>query len=470
MNAINRRDFIGAATLLGVTQLGACAGLSSRGASTERSHLIRGAYVMTMDPELGDLEDTDVYVRDGEILTVGRGLTVPGAEVIDGSGMIVLPGFIETHWHTWTSLLRSLAGQDPARGYFPTSRGIGQFYTAEDMYVATRLAAAEAIHSGITFLHDWCHNVRGPEYANADLRALADAGIRGRFSYGIATAQPNEEPIDATDLARVRNEWESLSNDGLLDLGLAWRATVATNTGRAVPEVFRRDYAAARELGLPISVHASSSKAGIGDIAALDEAQLLGPHLQIIHAIWASPEEVAMLAASGTTISLSPYTELRIGYGLPITVELLDAGVPVGLSVDTTALSGNADMFAIMKVIQNVANARANAEFALPARRVLELATIEGARSMGVDDRVGSLTPGKRSDLIMIDTRDVNLAVPTDPAHLIVEAAQPANVDTVMIDGRVLKRGGQLTGLDVEEVVAAAAEASIAVRARANWS
>ena len=150
--------------------------------------------------------------------------------------------------------------------------------------------------------------------------------------------------------------------------------------------------------------------------------------------------------------------------------ELVAAGVTVGLSVDTTTLSGNADMFAIMKAIQNIENGRARNEFELTARRVLELATIDGARSMGIDGSVGSLTPGKRADLIMVDTRAVNLAVLTEPAHLLVEAAQPANVDTVMIDGRILKRGGRLTSLDVGDVVDAAARASADVRRRSGWT
>ena len=137
--------------------------------------------------------------------------------------------------------------------------------------------------------------------------------------------------------------------------------------------------------------------------------------------------------------------------------------------MDTTALSGNADMFAIMKAIQNIENGRTNNEFKLPARRALELATIEGARSMGVDDRVGSLVPGKRADLIMVNTRAVNLGVFSEPAHMLVEAAQPANVDTVMIDGRILKRGGRLTAIDVEKTLSEASAAHAAVRKRAGW-
>jgi cytosine/adenosine deaminase-related metal-dependent hydrolase len=152
-----------------------------------------------------------------------------------------------------------------------------------------------------------------------------------------------------------------------------------------------------------------------------------------------------------------------------MTGEYLDAGVPIGLSVDTPTLSGNADMFAIMKAILNVENGRALNEFKLTARRVLELATIEGARSVGMDDRIGSLTPGKRADLIMVDTRQLNLAVITDPAHMLVEAAQPANVDTVVVDGRILKRSGRLTAIDVDAVIDETRTAASAVRRRADW-
>jgi cytosine/adenosine deaminase-related metal-dependent hydrolase len=139
------------------------------------------------------------------------------------------------------------------------------------------------------------------------------------------------------------------------------------------------------------------------------------------------------------------------------------------LSVDTTVLSGNADMFAITKVIQNIENGATENEFKLPARRVLELATIEGARSLGIDDRTGSLTPGKRADLIMVSTREPNMGVFTDPAHLIVTAAEPSNVDTVVADGRMLKRGGKVTVMDVAQVLAQARAANVAVRKRANW-
>ena len=428
---------------------------------SERSELlIRDAYVLTMDAAVGDIAGGDVHVRGGTIAAVGRGLTAPGAEVIDGTGMLVMPGFVETHWHVWTALLRSLSGDRQEHGYFPTSRTVGAFYTADDMYAAGRLAAAEALHSGITFLHDWCHNVRAPAYAEAALRALTEAGIRARFSYGSPTGASNDASIDLRDLQRLHERWSEHANDGLLTLGVAWR-------GAGSPATLR-DYEIARELGLPISVHANNSGGGV--IQQLADRGLLAPGMQVIHAVWCTAEEIRALADNRVSVSVSPYSELRIGFGFPIAADLIAAGVTVGLSVDTTTLSGNADMFAIMKAIQNIENGRARDEFKISARRVLELATIEGARSMGMGDIIGSLTPGKRADLLMVDTRAVNLGVFTEPAHLLVEAAQPANVDTVLIDGRILKRGGRLTTLDTGEVIDAAQRAYSQLRTRSGWS
>jgi cytosine/adenosine deaminase-related metal-dependent hydrolase len=475
MKETTRRDFLGGMTALGALGFTGCAGLTgasvsgSSGKLPEQGEtLIRNAYVMTMDPSAGDLPDADVHVKLGAIVAVGRNLQAPGAQLIEGRGTIVLPGFVETHWHMWNALLRSMSGDKREHGYFPTALNLGKVYLPSDMYQGSRLACAEAIHSGITFVHDWCHNIRGPEFALANLRALKESGIRGRFSYGAAQGHPAGETIDLADLERLHRDWRNYSNDGLLALGLAWRGVSTGATGSVSAAAYQQDFSAARALGIPISVHANNRK-GSDAIALLAREKFLGKDVQIIHATWVSPAEIRALADNGCPVSLSPYTELRIGFGFPPTGEFLAAGIPVGLSVDTTALSGNADMFAIMKAIQNIENSRANNEFKLPARRVLELATIEGARSMGIDDRVGSLKPGKRADLIMVNTREVNLGVFSEPAHMLVEAAQPANVDTVMVDGRILKRRGRLTAIDVEQVLSEASAAHIAVRKRAGW-
>jgi 5-methylthioadenosine/S-adenosylhomocysteine deaminase len=422
--------------------------------------VLRDGYVMTMDAE-GDLPGGDVHIADGVIVAVGHGIDAPGAESIDARGMIVLPGLVETHWHMWNTLLRSMS--DP-EGYFRTSVGLGRLFRPGDIYQGTRLAATEAIYSGITTVHDWCHNVRTPEHAEASLRALTESGLRGRFSYGWAAGHANDRTVDLGHLERLHERWDS----DLLSLGLAWRGPTSSNPAIVTaPGVYLEELRTARRLGIPVTVHASGPRSAAGQIEALAREDLLGPDMQIVHANNATEKEIGSLAAAGASVSVSPFSELRIGYGLPVVTELLTAGVPTGLSVDTTVLSGNADMFAIMKVTQNVENGKAHDEFALPARRVLELATIEGARSLGMADAVGSLRAGKRADVIAVSTDHPNLAVFTDPAHLLVTAAQPANVDTVIVDGRIVKRNGALTSLDPALIAREARVALAAVKERA---
>jgi cytosine/adenosine deaminase-related metal-dependent hydrolase len=479
--SFGRRSFIGGIGATGLAALTRNAAAQASKPPKSGSHaagklpprgnfVIRDAYVMTMDAGLGDIPRGDLHVRDGAIVAVGTKLQAPGATRIDGKGMIVLPGLVETHWHMWSALTRGLSGDKPEAAYFRASVELGKAYEVDDMYTGALLAAAEALHGGITYVHDWCHNVRGPDYARADLRALADAGVRGRFSYAHAMGMPSGQPVDLADIERLHGDWDKFSNGGMLSLGLGWRGTRLFGTARP-PEVAHGEFDTARRLGLPITAHVNIYRGkSEGEIADLAKQNMLGKDVQLVHATHVTPEEIKAVAESGASVSFSPFTELRIGFGIAPTGDFLAAGVPVGLSVDTTALSGNADMFGIMKVIENMEDGKTENEFKLPARRVLELATIEGARSMGMDDRIGSLKPGKRADLIMVSTQALDIAPLTDAAHLIVEAAQPANVDTVVVDGRILKRKGRLTALDTRQIIADAAASLVGIRKRANWA
>jgi cytosine/adenosine deaminase-related metal-dependent hydrolase len=473
---LSRRQLLGSAAALAAasafdrTSQAASSPASATSALPARgTFVIRNAYVMTMD-EAGDIANADVHIANGAIVAVGQNLKVSGAAAIDGHGMIALPGLVETHWHMWNTLLRSMSGDKPEFGYFKSTALLGQKYLPDDMYQGTRLACAEAINNGITHVHDWCHNIRSPDYADADLKALRESGLRARFSYGPVQAMPNNQTVDLADLKRRREGWDKISPDGLITLGLAWRGQGGNNPATAIPpETYKAEIDAARALGLPITVHASGSRAAAGQIDGIAKAGLLRNDMQIIHANKATADEIKAVADAGASISISPYTELRIGFGLPQTSKFLDAGIPVGLSIDTVELSGNADLFGIMKVVQNAENGIAENEFKLSARRALQLATSEGARSMGIGDKTGSLKPGKRADLILVDTRGINLGVFGDPAHMLVTAAEPANVDTVVVDGRILKRNGKLTAMNVEQITQQASAANLALRKRANW-
>ena len=472
-----RRRFIRGAAALGLT---GAAGLFSsplmaqprRGDAASSKLPARGeftianAYVMTMDGALGDIPGGSVHVRNGEIVAVGKDVK-GGGQKIDGTGMIVMPGLVETHWHMWNTLYRSFSGDKPEEGYFPTVARFGQQMTADDVFQSTRLAAAEAINSGMTFVHSWCHNVRSMAHAEADIRALAEVGIRARHSCGWPQGLPDTQSADQAPIESLARDWKSWSNEGLITLGMAWRGQF--RAGPIKPEVYQPEVDNARKLGLPITVHVASARKAVNQIEPLYNGKLLGKDVQLIHTLSASPAELDMIKQSGSAVSVSPGSELRIGYGYPQISEMLAKGIPLGISVDTSALVGASNLFAVLKLARDCENAKAESEFKLPARKALELGTIEGARSMGMGDEIGSLTPGKRADLIAISTNALNMAVVTDPAHLVLEATGPENIDTVVVDGRILKRGGKLAALDTPKVVAGARAALAGVRERTKW-
>jgi 5-methylthioadenosine/S-adenosylhomocysteine deaminase len=469
---LNRRRFVGSMAALAtttLTPLRASAAVKQKSTLPSRGEFVlRNAYVMTMDPELNDIPGGDVHIKNGAIVAVGKGLKAPGAAVIDGQRMIVLPGLVDTHWHMWNTLLRSFAGERKEQGYFPLTTAFGKIMTPDDMYHGVRLAAAEALHSGITTVHDFCHNARSRAHAEADIRALQEAGLRARWSYGWPQGLADTQITNMADVEGLHRDWANFSNDGLLSLGFAWRG-MFRNTALP-PEVYRPEFDTARRLGIPISAHVGSSEEAKGQIAAHAKENLLGKDVQIVHAVSASPAEIEMLAKAGSPLSVSPGTEMRLGYGFPKVGEFLAAGVRVGVSVDNTVLGGDASLFSLLKMIRNIENAKSHDEFKMSARRALELGTIEGARSLGIEDRVGSLKPSKRADVIMISTEHLNMGVFTDPAHMLVESAEAENVDTVIVDGRVLKRGGRLTSISVDRVLEDAQGSLDGMRKRANWT
>jgi len=467
----SRRSFIrGAGALAATTMLGSpliAQGQTDARLPAREEFVIRNAYLLTMDADLGDIARGAIHVKDGAILAVGAEVAAPGARAVDGTGMIVMPGLVDTHWHMWNTLFRSFAGEKQEEGYFPTVARFGQQMTADDVFQSTRLSAAEAINSGITFVHSWCHNVRSQAHAEADVRALAETGIRARHSCGWPQGLPDTESADQKPIESLAKNWSAWSPDGLLTLGIAWRGQF--RAGPIKPEVYQPEFDNARKLGLPITVHVASSSKLVNQIEPLYKANLLGKDVQLIHTIAASPAELDMMKESGCAVSVSPGSELRIGFGFPQTSEMLARGIPLGISVDTEALVGSSNLFAVLKLARMVENAKAASEFKMSARRALELGTIEGARSMGLGDKIGSLKIGKRADLIMINTDALNMALMTDPAHLVLECTEPENVDTVVVDGRVLKRGGKLVAIDAHKVVAEARVALAGVRERTKW-
>ncbi|WP_329594474.1 amidohydrolase family protein [Streptomyces sp. NBC_01362] len=418
--------------------------------------VLSGVTAVTMDPRLGDLEHATVTVTDGVITSVTTDAdtaTPPGATVIDGSGLIALPGFVDTHWHLWNSLLRGSVSDAPDRDYFAVKRALGPHHDLEDFYWAARFALAEAVTAGITTVHNWDHNVRSPEDADVNVKAQLDAGVRGRFSYGPRDSTPADEPMDLDDLRRFSARWPAERLDGLLDFGVALRGPYRTPN-----RVCRSEWGAARELGLPITMHCDRCLRDEGcrscGLTRLADEDLLGPDVQIVHAVHASPDDIAALAATGTRISLSPITEMRT-MGFPLFSEMFEAGVPVSLSTDTLAMPTAPDVFTTLRAVEAVEAARTGSPEVTP-RRLLQMATLDGAHDLGLGDVTGSITPGKRADLLLIDARTPNLLPSGDPAEALVRQGRATDIVTVVVDGRVLLDRGRLTQPSAQAAISGA--------------
>jgi 5-methylthioadenosine/S-adenosylhomocysteine deaminase len=432
--------------------------------------VIRGATVLTMDPNLGDLETGDVHVRDGAIVAIGPRIDLPNAGIMEGRGMLCMPGFVDTHWHLWTSLLRPFVRADVNElGYFPVSNRLGQLFTPEDSYRSVTLGIAEALSAGVTTVHNWAHNVRSPDHADAELFAMRDAGIRGRFAYGPAQGMPDDQPMDMAGVARVKRDW--MPGDGLLTLGICSRNIGAMSIGGGARgtltiDMAKQDWGGARALGLPITLHTS----GPSPIKLLEEAGLLGPDVQLVHPLLTTPEDRAILKARGVSYAMAPVGEARrpSSVGVIQLGELLDAGVKVSLSTDHTT-NYNCDPFLAMRILFALHQHRIGDRIPLTVKRLVQLATLDGAVDLGISEKTGSLTPGKRADIILVRSTDINMAPVGDPYEALVSLAQPTNVDTVIVDGRILRQSNKFTALDHGKVVHEAREAAAALRTRAKW-
>jgi 5-methylthioadenosine/S-adenosylhomocysteine deaminase len=366
---------------------------------TREEFIVRGASILTMAPTGRDVLEGDIHINDGIIAGVGRSISSSSAKLIDGKDMIVAPGLVDTHWHMWTSLMRNMASNVAGRAYFPLTTAIGNCYEPADMYLATLLSAAEALNAGITTVHDWCHNIRSFDHATSAVRALVDAGVRGRFAYGPSRALAAMQPLEVDGFIRLYDDWETVAKDGLLTLGLAWRgvqsvqraADGSLHSTPVGPSVYRVDYDAARARQLPISLHANSTAADRGHVAALESLGLLCEGMQFIHCTEISQPEIDAIAARDAVVTLSPYTAMVIGYGVPPLRSLLDSGIALGLSVDSTPLCGSANLLELTKVAQNLYNGSAHSEVGMTAERALRLVTVEAARTLGLADRVGTM-------------------------------------------------------------------------------
>ncbi|MGW1360291.1 amidohydrolase family protein [Streptomyces chartreusis] len=417
--------------------------------------VLRGGHVLSMDPDIGDLPQGDVLIEDGRIAAVRPDISAD-AEVLDMTGRIVIPGFVDTHRHTWEASIRNVAPDATLDDYFVDILDtFAPLYTPEDVYAANLAGALECLNAGITTLVDWSHINNSPEHPDAAIRGLAESGIRAQYAYGSANTSladywfESKIAIPGDDVRRIRGKYFA-SDDGLLTMALATRGP-----GFCLNDVVTAEWALARELDIPITVHVAMGRlAGrFGMVKQLNDLGLLGADTTYIHCCYLSEEEWRMVADSGGTVSIAPQVELQMGHGWPPVMTAVEYGLRPSLSIDVvTTVPG--DMFTQMRAAFGAERARVNADCwkanmpvpdtMLTARQMLEFATLNGAHVAGVEDRTGSLTPGKRADVVAVDATALNVAPVHDAAAAVTLSADVSNVDTVIVDGVIRKREGRL--------------------------
>src|SRR3990167_988138 len=419
--------------------------------------LLRGGTIISGDPTVGDLRRGDLLIVGSRIEAVGPSIDADDVEVIDARGMVVMPGFVDSHRHTWQSLLRAV-GTDWTLGQYYTGMRLvmGGLFTPDDMRLANLLGALECLNAGITTLFDWSHNNNTPDHADGAIAGLRDAGIRAVWAYGNGNDEwipPNDKPTNMRDVARVKLEHFS-STDQLLQMAFAARGPEFTPL-----DMTEQEFRQAHELGLPISVHVGVGRwSAVQPMKQLQARGLLYRGTNYVHCCTLPDDELQLLVDSGGSASLAPDTALNEGFGDPPTLRLLKLGLKPSLCVDVVS-SAPGDMFAAMRLLLSTARGnearkalQENREFdpiPLTSKEVFCFATNEGAHACGLGDVCGTLKPGKDADVVMLDARHINMMPLNYSYGNIVESAHPGNVDSVFVAGRAVKRHGQLVGIDL---------------------
>ncbi|MEX1133921.1 MAG: amidohydrolase family protein [Acidimicrobiia bacterium] len=409
--------------------------------------LIKGGTVLSLDPKVGDFTTGDVLIEGDEIVAVGLALANGDVELIDATGMIVMPGFVDSHRHIWEGVLRNIGTDVPLEGrtsYISfVLHKLAPAFRPEDAYAGNLVSALGAIDAGITTLLDWSHIQASPAHTDAVVQALEDSGLRAVFAYGFPWWGKWEERQPSW-FVRAATEHFS-TKDQMLTLALAAPGPEFTDF-----EVSRDHWKLARETGARITTHVGVGSYGQDSkVQEMGEAGLLGPDTTYIHCTTLNDTEIQMIVDTGGTVSLASAVEMMMGHGMPPIQKFLDRGLRPSLSVDVeTNVPG--DMFNQMRSVISLQRSHATATNKSPVttREVLEYATMEGARANGLDSKVGTLTPGKKADLIMLRTDRLNVTPLNDPATAVVAGMDTSNVDTVLIGGRVMKRNGVLLHVD----------------------
>jgi cytosine/adenosine deaminase-related metal-dependent hydrolase len=458
---MSRRQFLCTGTAGAIAAASAAGTLAaSSGAARAQQQpgrplLIKGGCVLTLDRSIGDFEAADVLIDGRTIAAVRPDIAAPDAEIIDASRMIVMPGLVDTHRHMWEGVLRNVLPDGSLDDYREVvQRTFGAKYSPGDVYAGNLLSALGAIESGVTCILDWSHIHNSPAHTDAAVKALFDSGVRAVFAYGNGQNETGRYWEIATsefpgDIARLRKQYFS-SDDQLVTLYLAGPSST--------PERVLTAFRAAREVGARITIHVGVTPAGAtGLLEKLNAAGALAADTTYVHCCTINDTEWKLIRDTGGTVSIAGYVESLMGHGIPPIQKAIDTGIRPSLSVDVETSVPN-DFFGQMRTALSLQKREVwqrrhagdrNPPAFLTARDVLEFATIEGARANGLDRRIGTLTPGKEADIILLRIDRLNVMPMNNAVGAVVTSMGPQNVDTVLIAGKIMKRNGEMVGLDM---------------------
>ena len=437
------------------------------------SLLLRGGTILTMNDGL-DIVEGDVSIRDGRIEAVGRVDASPHDAVLDASGALVLPGFIQTHIHLCQTLFRGLADDLALIDWLRTRIWpMEAAHTPASLRAAARLAACELLSSGTTCVltmetvHD--SDAVFEEVAATGLRAVigkcmmdADAAVPGRL------LQPARTAIDES--LALHRRWDGAAG-GRIRAAFAPRFAVSCSQGllEAVGSL-------SAEQGMLVHTHASEQQTEIAiverqtgkrNIEYFEAIGLASERLCVAHCVWVNEHEQEILASRRVKVLHCPGSNLKLGSGLAPVAELRRRGISVSLGADGAACNNRLDMFEEMRLAAVLQAVRLGPG-TLPARDAVWMATREGARALGMETELGSVVPGKRADLIVVGLDRPHLAPGGDPYSTLVYAARGSDVRHTVVDGQVLVRDFHPVYLDPQEAAAGARIEASALLARAG--
>ncbi|SCK37310.1 Cytosine/adenosine deaminase [Variovorax sp. HW608] len=426
--------------------------------------LIRNAFVVSVDPTIGNVDGADILVENGRITAVRPDLAqevdLAACEVVDATGHIASPGFVDTHHHVWQSAVRGITADWSIRDYVSGIRlFVASCYRPEDMYAAQLGGLLQGLREGVTTTADYCHNLNSPDHVEESIRGNQESGARVVWSYGF-NRPPLPNPAftslqDREDYLRRTASKYFASKDSLLTLAVSPEESWFW-ADRAYGA---RQFRVARELDAHIFWHANSTRNIFDgtprrDVGQLVEEGLLGSDLTLVHMNHSQPDEWHAVADAGAHVSITPETELQMNMGWPVIEETRRHGINVGLGIDILS-NNSADLrFQLRLLLQTGRRMLTQAESGkldkgvpISCAEALHWGTLGGAQALGLGDQIGSLTPGKAADILLHDARGLSmLGWPrSNPEAAILLHGGADTLSTVMVGGRFVKRDHRLT-------------------------